>query len=76
VDTFDAELAACMMIPPPSRRAYRNRLAGVRQLLFETRVIDTPRIKEQLNRGFADAPTSCASSPTATPCSAWSAPYR
>jgi integrase len=42
VDAFDADLAACMTIPPSSRRAYRNRLAGIRQLLFETRVIDTP----------------------------------
>ena len=41
VDAFDTGLAACMMIPPSSRRAYRSRLAGVRQLLFETRVIDT-----------------------------------
>lgn len=42
VDAIDAELAACSTIPPSSRRAYRNRLAGVRQLLFETRAIDTP----------------------------------
>jgi integrase len=42
VDAFDTELATSMMIPPSSRRAYRSRLAGVRQLLFETRVIDTP----------------------------------
>jgi integrase len=42
VDVFDTELAACMTIPPSSRRAYRNRIAGVRQLLFETGVIDTP----------------------------------
>jgi integrase len=42
VDAFDTELAACTAIPPSSRRAYRNRLAGVRQLLFETRVTDTP----------------------------------
>jgi integrase len=42
VDAFNAELAACMTIPRSSRRAYRNRIAGIRQLLFETRVIDTP----------------------------------
>jgi len=42
VDAFDTELAACMTIPPSSRRAYRNRIAGVRQLLFETGVIDIP----------------------------------
>jgi hypothetical protein len=42
LNAFDTELAACTTIPPSSRRAYRNRLAGVRQLLFETRVIDIP----------------------------------
>jgi integrase len=42
IDAFDAELAACVTIPPSSRRAYRSRIAGIRQLLFETRVIDTP----------------------------------
>lgn len=42
VDAFDADLAACMTIPRSSRRAYRNRIAGIRQLLFEARVTDTP----------------------------------
>ena len=42
VDAFDAELVACMTIPRSSRRAYRNRIAGIRQLLFEARVTDTP----------------------------------
>ena len=42
VDAFDTELAACMTIPRSSRRAYRNRITGIRQLLFETRVTDTP----------------------------------
>ena len=58
VDAFDTELAACMMIPPSSRRAYRSRLAGVRQLLFETRVIDTPPRRRPwartLEQRFAD----------------------
>ena len=58
VDAFDTELAACMTIPPSSRRAYRNRLAGVRQLLFETRVIDTPPRRRpwarSLEQRFAD----------------------
>jgi hypothetical protein len=47
-----------MMIPPSSRRAYRSRLAGVRQLLFETRVIDTPPRRRPwartLEQRFAD----------------------
>jgi hypothetical protein len=42
VDAFDAELASCMTIPPSTRRAYRNRLAGLRQVLFEAGVIDIP----------------------------------
>jgi integrase len=58
VDAFDAELAACMTIPPSSRRAYRSRIAGLRQLLFETRVIDTPPRRRPwagtLEQRFAD----------------------
>jgi integrase len=58
VDAFDTELATCMTVPPSSRRAYRNRLAGVRQLLFETRVIDTPPRRRPwartLEQRFAD----------------------
>jgi len=58
VDAFDAELSACTTIPASSRRAYRNRLAGVRQLLFETRVVDTaPRRRpwaRSLEQRFAD----------------------
>ena len=40
IDEFDTALSASA-IPPSSRRAYRARLASLRQLLFETRVIDT-----------------------------------
>jgi len=58
VDAFDIEVAACMTIPPSSRRAYRNRLAGVRQLLFETRMTDTPPRRRpwarSLDQRFAD----------------------
>jgi hypothetical protein len=58
VDAFDTELAACTTIPPSSRRAYRNRLAGVRQLLFETRMTDTPPRRRpwarSLDQRFAD----------------------
>jgi len=58
VDAFDTGLAACMTIPPSSRRAYRSRLAGVRQLLFETRVTDTPPQRRPwartLEQRFAD----------------------
>jgi hypothetical protein len=58
VDAFDTGLAACMTIPPSSRRAYRSRLAGVRQLLFETRLTDTPPQRRPwartLEQRFAD----------------------
>jgi hypothetical protein len=58
VDGFEAELAACMTIPPSSRRAYRSRLAGVRQLLFEIRIVDTPPRRRPwartLEQRFAD----------------------
>jgi integrase len=40
IEEFDAALSASS-IPPSSRRAYRCRLASLRQLLFETRVVDT-----------------------------------
>lgn len=40
VDDFDTALSASS-IPPSSRRAYRARLASLRQLLYQTRVIDT-----------------------------------
>jgi len=48
IGEFDAALSASS-IPPSSRRAYRARLASLRQLLYETRVVDTaPR-----RRGWA-----------------------
>ncbi|WP_254697377.1 tyrosine-type recombinase/integrase [Mycobacterium avium] len=40
LDDFDAALSRTV-VPPSSRRAYRGRLASLRQLLFETAVIDT-----------------------------------
>jgi hypothetical protein len=40
IDEFDAALSATS-IPPSSRRAYRARLPSLRQLLYETRVLDT-----------------------------------
>jgi integrase len=60
LDAFDAELAGCPTIPTSTRRAYRNRLAGVRQLLFETGVISTsPRRRpwaRSLEQRFTDVP--------------------
>jgi integrase len=40
LDDFDAALSRTV-VPPSSRRAYRGRLASLRQLLLETAVIDT-----------------------------------
>lgn len=40
IDDFDNALSESS-IPPSSRRAYRARLASLRQLLYETRVLDT-----------------------------------
>ena len=57
IDEFDAALSASS-IPPSSRRAYRARLASLRQLLFETRVIDTEptrrRSARNLEQRFTD----------------------
>ncbi len=54
---FDTALSASS-IPPSSRRAYRARLASLRQLLYETRVVDTaprrgPRARS-LEQRFSD----------------------
>jgi integrase len=57
IDEFDAALSASS-IPPSSRRAYRARLASLRQLLFETRVVDTApsrwRSARSLEQRFTD----------------------
>lgn len=60
VDEFDAALAATQSIPPSSRRAYRNRIAGMRQILFQARILDTPPRRRSWARSytqrFADVP--------------------
>jgi len=57
IDEFDAALSVGS-IPPSSRRAYRARLASLRQLLYETRVVDTtPRQRvraRSLEQRFTD----------------------
>ena len=57
VDEFDTALSASS-IPPSSRRAYRARLASLRQLLYEIRVVDTaPRRRiwaRSLEQRFTD----------------------
>jgi hypothetical protein len=63
LEEFDAGLSACMTIPPSSRRAYRNRLAGVRQLLFETRVLDVPPRRRPWARSLEQQLASVAMAP-------------
>jgi hypothetical protein len=63
VDAFDADLAACMTMPSSSRRAYRNRLAGVRQLLFEIRVVDIPPRRRPRARSLEQRFTDVAMAP-------------
>jgi site-specific recombinase XerD len=57
IEEFDAALSASST-PPSSRRAYRARLASLRQLLYETRVVDTaPRRRawaRSLEQRFTD----------------------
>nr|WP_040780812.1 tyrosine-type recombinase/integrase [Rhodococcus ruber] len=64
VDEFDAALAATQWIPASSRRAYRNRIAGLRQMLFQDRIVDTPPWRRRWARSyaqrFADAPMADA----------------
>jgi len=52
VDEFDAALAATQSIPASSRRAYRNRIAGLRQMLFQAHIVDTPPRRRQWARSY------------------------
>jgi hypothetical protein len=54
LDRFEAELQASVVVSVSSRRAYRARLFGLRQLLFEARVIDTPPTRQRTAASFAD----------------------
>ncbi|KOS54495.1 tyrosine-type recombinase/integrase [Rhodococcus rhodochrous] len=64
IDDFDAALTATQSIPPSSRRAYHNRIAGLRQMLFQARIVDTPPRRRSWTRSypqrFADAPMADA----------------
>jgi integrase len=64
VDAFDAGLGSSMTMPRSSVRAYRCRLASLRQILFETRVIDAPPRRgpraRTLEERFADVPVAAA----------------
>ena len=59
IDEFDIALSASS-IPPSSRRAYRARLAGLRQLLYETRVVDTEPTRRRSTRSLEQRFTEVA----------------
>ncbi|HET9648993.1 MAG TPA: tyrosine-type recombinase/integrase, partial [Microlunatus sp.] len=54
LDRFDDELQASVVVSVSSRRAYRARMFGLRQLLFEARVIDTPPTRQRTAASFAE----------------------
>ncbi len=59
IDEFDIALSASS-IPPSSRRAYRARLASLRQLLYETRVVDTEPTRRRSARSLEQRFTEVA----------------
>jgi integrase len=63
-DAFDAGLAASMTMSRSSARAYRCRLASLRQILFETRITEAPPRRgpraRTLEERFADVPVAAA----------------
>ena len=59
IDEFDIALSASS-IPPSSRRAYRARLASLRQLLYETRVVDTEPTRRRSARSLQQRCTEVA----------------
>jgi integrase len=54
LDWFDAGLQASVVASVSSRKAYRARLFGLRQLLFEARIIDTPPTRRHIAATYAD----------------------
>ncbi|MDT5149078.1 MAG: hypothetical protein QOI01_811 [Mycobacterium sp.] len=59
LEEFDIALS-CTTVPPSSRRAYRARLASLRQLLFETAVIDTAPRRRRRTRSLEQRFTEVA----------------
>ena len=60
LDRFEADLQASAVVSVSSRRAYQARLFGLRQLLFEARMIDTPPTRRRTGASFADRLTVVA----------------
>ncbi len=54
LDRLDDELQASLVVSVSSRRAYRARMFGLRQLLFEARVVDVPPTRQRSAASFAD----------------------
>ena len=70
IDEFDIALSASS-IPPSSRRAYRARFASLRQLLYETRVVDAEPTRRRSARGLEQRFAEVAmAAPVRQPCRA------
>jgi site-specific recombinase XerD len=54
LDRFEAELQTSLVVSVSSRRAYQARLFGLRQLLFEARIIDSPPTRRRTAASFAE----------------------
>ncbi|NMM91429.1 hypothetical protein B2J88_45240 [Rhodococcus sp. SRB_17] len=59
LDEFDTTLSATPAIPSTTRRCYRIRLASLRQLLFETGVLDTPPRRRLWGAASSNASRTC-----------------
>jgi site-specific recombinase XerD len=54
LERFETALHASAVVSASSRKAYQARLFGLRQLLFEARVNDTPPIRGRIGASFVD----------------------
>jgi site-specific recombinase XerD len=54
LDRFDDDLQASVMVSVSSRRAYRARTFGLRQLLFQARIIDSPPTRQRTVASHAE----------------------
>ena len=54
IDAFEAGLMATTTLTPSMLRAYRARLAGLKAILFDTKVIDTPPRRRPTARSYEE----------------------
>lgn len=52
IDDFDTSVHASVTIPATTKKAYRCRLASLRQILFQTRVVNEPPIRRPWARSL------------------------